>query len=80
MFVYQDKAGNICVTFADNKPVEAPEYVIAVDKEAKSLYMVSGTIEARPDDVEDDTADNGQDAVEETVEPEVTDETEEEAE
>lgn len=48
MFVYQNKDGHICVTFTDNKPVEAPEYVIAVDEAAKALYMVSGTIEAMP--------------------------------
>lgn len=44
MFVYQNKDGHICVTFTANKPVEAPEYVIAVDDEAKALYMVSGEI------------------------------------
>lgn len=49
MFVYQNKAGHICVTFTDNKPVKAPEYVIAVDKAAKKLYMVSGTIEEMPE-------------------------------
>lgn len=49
MFVYQNKAGHICVTFTDNKPVNNPEYVIAVDKSAKKLYMVSGTIEGIPE-------------------------------
>ena len=49
MFVYQNKAGHICVTFTDNKPVTTPEYVIAVDKAAKKLYMVSGTIEGIPE-------------------------------
>lgn len=49
MFVYQNKDGHICVTFTSNKPVEAPEYVIAIDDEAKKLYMVSGTIEAMPE-------------------------------
>lgn len=48
MFMYQNKKGHICVTFTDNKPVEAPEYVIAIDETAKKLYMVSGTIEAMP--------------------------------
>lgn len=47
--MYQNKDGHICVTFADNKPVEAPEYVIAIDEAAKKLYMVSGTIEAMPE-------------------------------
>ena len=59
MFVYQNKAGHICVTFADNKPVKTPEYVIAVDKAAKKLYMVSGTIEKMPEQEEE--------VVEETV-------------
>lgn len=54
MFVYQNKDGNICVTFNDVKPVEAPEYVIAVDDVAKKLYMVSGTIEQMPDKEEED--------------------------
>lgn len=49
MFMYQNKDGHICVTFTDNKPVEAPEYVIAIDEAAKKLYMVSGTIEAMPE-------------------------------
>lgn len=53
MFVYQNKAGHICVTFAGNKPVEAPEYVIAVDEAAKKLYMVSGTIEEMPEQDEE---------------------------
>lgn len=61
MFVYQNKAGHICITFTGNKPVHAPEYVIAVDESAKKLYMVSGTIEAMPpvdeDPVEDVAAD-----------------------
>ena len=59
MFVYQNKAGHICVTFTDNKPVKNPEYVIAVDKAAKKLYMVSGTIEEMPEQDEE--------VVEETV-------------
>lgn len=53
MFVYQNKEGNICVTFADNKPVAAPEYVIAVSEADKKLYMVSGTIEDVPTAEED---------------------------
>lgn len=42
MFVYQDKDGNICVTFNNNKPVKNPEYVIAIDEPSKVLRMVSG--------------------------------------
>ena len=53
MFVYQNKAGHICVTFADNKPVKTPEYVIAVDKAAKKLYMVSGSIGNMPEQDEE---------------------------
>lgn len=59
MFVYQNKAGHICVTFTGNKPVDGPEYVIAVDEAAKKLYMVSSSIEdmlEQDDDVvENDT-------------------------
>lgn len=74
MFVYQNKDGNICVTFQDNKPVESPEYVIAVDNDAKALYMVSGEISPVP--VED--TEIVEPVVEETVEEEddtVADET-----
>lgn len=53
MFVYQNKDGHICVTFTDNKPVEAPEYVIAIDEDAKALYMVSGTIADMPEQDEE---------------------------
>lgn len=81
MFVYQNKAGHICVTFTDNKPVNNPEYVIAVDKSAKKLYMVSGTIEGIPEqdeevvkNVEDDpVVEDG--SVEEKTEGSTEDET-----
>ena len=53
MFVYQNKDGHICVTFTDNKPVESPEYVIAVDATAKALYMVAGEIGKMPEQEED---------------------------
>ena len=39
MFVYQNKDRAICVTFKDNKPVENPEYVITIDKEAGTLTV-----------------------------------------
>ena len=52
MFVYQNNKGYICVTFTDNKPVDAPEYIIAVDETTKKLFMVSGTIEALPEQEE----------------------------
>lgn len=41
MFVYQNKTGEICVTFAAGKPVDAPEYIIAVDDVEKKLYTVA---------------------------------------
>ena len=53
MFVYQNKDGQICVTFADNKPVENPEFVIAIDKEAKALYAVVGEVAPFPTNVEE---------------------------
>ncbi len=43
MFVYQNKAGEICITFVDNKPVENPEYVISVDKDAKTISLAGAT-------------------------------------
>ena len=42
MFVYQNKNREICVTFKDNKPVENPEYVIVVDKDAETI-TINGT-------------------------------------
>ncbi len=73
MFVYQDKDGNICVTFKDNKPVEDPEYVIVIDENAKALYALAGTIDAPPETLEE-LADDEDDAVveegEESSEPE----------
>ena len=38
MFIYE-KNGSICVTFKGNKPVEAPEYVITIDKENETVYV-----------------------------------------
>lgn len=59
MFVYQDKDRNICVTFRSNKPVEQPEYVIAIDEAAKALYMVSGMISQIPDESGETTSPGG---------------------
>ena len=42
MFVYQNKNGDICITFEDNKPVDNPEYVITVDKDAKTISLNGG--------------------------------------
>lgn len=58
MFVYQNKDGNICVTFKDNKPVESPEYIIAIDEDAQALYALAGEIGAP---TVDDGADDGDD-------------------
>jgi hypothetical protein len=78
MFVYQNKDGQICVTFADNKPVETPDYVIAIDEEAKALYAVVGEVAPLPVDDADEaeadepTVDNGDEPSEAVVdEPEV---------
>lgn len=38
MFMYE-KNGAICVTFKSNMPVDAPEYVITIDKESRSVYV-----------------------------------------
>ena len=75
MFVYQNKAGHICVTFTDNKPVNNPEYVIAVDKSAKKLYMVSGTIEGIPEQDEEVVKNVEDGSVEEKTEGSTQDET-----
>lgn len=42
MFVYQNKNGEICVTFRDNKPVKCPEYVITVDDKEKTILINGG--------------------------------------
>lgn len=39
MFVYQNADRDICVTFEGNKPVENPEYVIAIDHEAGTISV-----------------------------------------
>lgn len=39
MFVYQNKTGNICITFEGNKPVEIPDYMLVIDKEAKTVTL-----------------------------------------
>jgi hypothetical protein len=79
MFVYQNKDKQICVTFADNKPVENPEYVIAIDAENKALYMVSGEIAPMPeDDVVEVTESVDEDAGEELNTELPVDETDEE--
>lgn len=62
MFVYQNKDGNICVTFKDNKPVESPEYIIAIDEDAKALYSLAGEIGAPTAD--DSTDEGGKDGEE----------------
>jgi hypothetical protein len=39
MFVWQNKNGNVCITFTSNKPVDNPEYVFVVDKTAELLSI-----------------------------------------
>lgn len=45
MFVYQNKAGHICITFKDNKPVETPDYTLVIDKEAETVTLTEGAVE-----------------------------------
>lgn len=40
MFVYQNKLGNVCITFTGNLPVENPEYEIVVDEANKQVALV----------------------------------------
>lgn len=46
MFVYQNANRDICVTFESNKPVENPEYVIAIDHEAGTISVNGQVMEA----------------------------------
>lgn len=48
MFIYE-KNGAICVTFKDNKPVAAPEYVIAIDAAGEQIY-INGKVYVDPKD------------------------------
>ena len=49
MLIYE-RNGSICITFKSNKPVDAPEYVITVDKAAETVY-VNGKAYVDPVDV-----------------------------
>ena len=42
MFVYQNKNGEVCVTFRDNKPVINPEYVITINEKEKTIFINDG--------------------------------------
>ena len=46
MFVYQNADHEICVTFVSNKPVENPEYVIAIDRAAGTISVNGQVMEA----------------------------------
>ncbi len=46
MFVYQNANRDICVTFESNKPVENPEYVIAIDHDAGTISVNGQVMEA----------------------------------
>ena len=39
MFVYQNASSDICITFADNKPVESPEYVLKVNAATQQVFL-----------------------------------------
>lgn len=81
MFVYE-KNGAINVTFKGNRPVENPEYVIVIDKEAGTIAVNGSVIEVAA--TEDSETTSGEEttttapAVEEEIpeDTEVVDETE----
>lgn len=50
MFVYQNAKREICVTFLSNKPVEKPEYVIAIDHEKGTISVNGNVMEAVSDE------------------------------
>lgn len=53
MFVYQNKAGDICVTFKSNKPVTAPEYIFTIDEVAGTIRVNGADVTVEPNDVEE---------------------------
>ena len=59
MFVYQNKNHEICVSFYSKHPVESPDYVIAIDKDTKTI-SVNGTA------IDNPNASTEEDVVEET--------------
>lgn len=56
MFVYQNANRDICVTFKSNKPVEDPEYVIAIDPEEGTL-TVNGQLMVASEEAADEAVD-----------------------
>lgn len=81
MFVYQNKAGDICVTFKSNKPVTAPEYIFTIDEVAGTIRVNGSEVTVKPNDVEDAVEDDvvEEDQAEDTVViPPVVEETEDE--
>lgn len=76
MFVYQNKAGDICVTFKSNKPVTAPEYIFTIDEVAGTIRVNGSEVTVAPNDVEETVE---EDQAEDTVViPPVVEETEDE--
>lgn len=76
MFVYQNKAGDICVTFKSNKPVTAPEYIFTIDKVAGTIRVNGAEVTVEPNDVEETVE---EDQAEDTVViPPVAEETDDE--
>lgn len=69
MFVYE-RAGAICVTFKDNKPVENPEYTIVIDKDAGTLEINGSVIEAKAEDTTPEDEVPSGDTQEPVVDPE----------
>ena len=76
MFVYQNKNGDICVTFKSNKPVTAPEYIFTIDEVAGTIRVNGAEVTVEPNDVEETVE---EDLAENTVViPPVAEETEDE--
>ena len=54
MFVYQNAKREICVTFLSNKPVEKPEYVIAIDHENGQISINGNVMEVASTEAADE--------------------------
>ncbi len=64
MFVYE-KNGAINITFVDNKPVENPEYVIVVNKDAGTLEVNGNIIAVSANDPTQEVEDNVENTISE---------------
>lgn len=54
MFVYQNAKREICVTFLSNKPVEKPEYVIAIDHKNGQISVNGNVMEVASKEAADE--------------------------